>query len=82
MKNLTTTVLRGQAVGTKLKPHRHKDGSYVVSKTRYAKDYVRVTNEAELPDWVARGFSVRMSNLDVENHRSPSLIAPASIEET
>lgn len=80
MIKLLFTVKRGKAIGTILRPHVHSDGCYVVSMTRFEKDYVRVENESELVDWVARGYRVRMSNPGVPNHRSPSLIAPASIE--
>ena len=80
MNKLHCTVKRGKAIGTILQPHVHRDGCYVVSMTRFEKDYVRVANESELADWVSKGYRVRMSNLAVPNHRSPSLIAPASIE--
>lgn len=80
MKKLQATVKRGQSIGTILTPHRHSDGKYVVSMTRFENDYIRVASEAELPDWLAKGYRVRMSNPLVENHKSPSLIAPASIE--
>ena len=81
MKKLRATVKRGKAIGTILTPHRHSDGTYVVSMTRFEKDYIRVASEADLPDWIAKGYRVRMSNSSVPNHKSPSLIAPASIEE-
>lgn len=79
MKQLQATVKRGAAIGTILTPHRHSDGTYVVSMTRFEKDYIRVASEEELPAWLAKGYRVRMSNLSVANHKSPSLIAPASI---
>jgi hypothetical protein len=81
MKRLKAVVKRGEAKGTILTPHKHTDGTFVVSKTRFEKDYVRVTNEDDLPGWVAQGYGVRMSNLDVASHKSPSLISPTSIEE-
>jgi hypothetical protein len=71
---------RGVGVGAMLLPHRHADGCFVVSKTRFAKDYVRVPQEDDLWSWVERGYSVRMSNPAVVGCASPSLIAPASIE--
>lgn len=80
MKKLQVTVKRGKAIGTILRPHMHSDGMFVVSMTRFEKDYIRINSEAELPDWLAKGYRVRMSNPSVLNHRSPSLIAPASIE--
>lgn len=80
MKKIRYVVKRGLFVGTVLTPHLHQDNHYVVSFTRFAKDYHRVKDERELPNWVAKGFSVRMSNPAVKLHRSPSLITPGSIE--
>ncbi len=80
MKKIRFTVKRGRSVGAILSPHLHEDKHFVVSPTRFEKDYVRVKNEAELLDWIAKGYSVRMSNPDVKSHRSPSLISPGSIE--
>lgn len=80
MKKLQATVKRGKAIGTILKPHIHSDGMYVVSMTRFERDYIRVSSEVELSDWLAKGYRIRMSNPSVPNHKSPSLIAPASIE--
>ena len=81
MKKLHFKVKRGNAVGTILRPHVHADGCFVVSMTRFQKDYIRVGSGSDLSDWVAKGYRVRMSNVDVRNHRSPSLIAPNSIEQ-
>ena len=75
---LYATVTRGRNKGSKLFPHRHKDGSFVVSPTRFEKDYVRVTEEADLPGWLGRGFSLRMSNPS-EGVFASSLISPQSI---
>jgi hypothetical protein len=80
MQKIRYIVKRGLSVGTILTPHQHEDKNFVVSLTRFEKDYVRINNEAELIDWVAKGYSVRMSNPDVKSHRSPSLISPGSIE--
>lgn len=80
MKTIRYTVKRGRSVGTVLSPHLHGDKHFVVSLSRFKKDYVRVNNEADLLDWVAKGYSVRMSNPDAKSHRSPSLISPGSIE--
>ena len=79
---LQATVKRGKAIGTKLTPHKHNDGCYVVSRTRFEKDYIRVPSEADLPDWVAKGYRVRMSNPLVPEHKAASLIAPTSIAMT
>lgn len=80
MKKLRNTVKRGRAIGAMLTPHLHDDNHYVVSRTRFEKDYVRVKNEDELIEWVAKGYSVRMSNPNVKNHRAASLISPGAIE--
>jgi hypothetical protein len=77
--DLKFTVSRGKEVGVVLTPHRHEDGKYVASMTRFQVDYVRVETVRELRILAKQGFSIRMSNPDSENHRSPSLIAPASL---
>ncbi len=80
MKILKYVVARGRAAGTVLTPHVHDDGHFVVSLTRFEKDYIRVQSENGLLEWVAKGYSVRMSNPNVRTHRSPSLISPSSLE--
>ncbi len=80
MKKLFSVVNRGYSAGTLLTPHLYDDGCFIVSFTRFEKDYVRAKDERELPDWVAKGYSVRMSNPSAKAHRSPSLISPDSIE--
>lgn len=42
-------VSRGTKTGEFLFPHKHEDGTYVVSKTRFEDDYVRVGNDG-LPE--------------------------------
>lgn len=73
-------VQRGKAAGTVLYPHVHADGCYVVSPSRFEKDYVRVRSIDEVKEYLSRGYSLRMSNDDDPNHRSPSLISPDSIK--
>lgn len=80
MKKIRYTVKRGRSVGAILSPHLHEDKHFVVSPSRFEKDYVRVKSEAELLDWIAKGYGVRMSNPDIQSHRSPSLISPGSVE--
>ena len=46
-------VARGPKTGTLLYPHKPRDGSYVVSMTRFEKDYIKVANSADLLDWLA-----------------------------
>lgn len=76
--NLHAFVVRGQNAGTILYPHLHADGSYVVSKTRFEKDYVRVEDPAGLLSWLERGYRLRMSNRDL-GVAAPSLIHPKAI---
>ena len=80
MKTIRCTVKRGRYIGTVLSPHLHEDGHFVVSLSRFENDYVRVKNEADLIHWVAKGYSVRMSNPNVKSHRAPSLISAGSVE--
>ncbi len=74
---LIAYVSRGPNKGKPLVAHRHKDGKYVVSKTRFARDYIRVDSESNIAKYVAAGYSVRMSNRS--DGISPSLISPNSI---
>jgi hypothetical protein len=76
--NLHAFVARGAKAGTILYPHVHADGGYVVSMTRFEKDYVRVADPAELLSWLERGYRLRMSNLDL-GVPAPSLIHPKAI---
>ena len=73
------TVIRGSEPGVVLKPHKHEDGLYVASMSRFEKDYVRVASIRELRILAKHGFSIRMSNKDSKRHRSPSLISPESV---
>lgn len=81
MKKLSYKVKRGKAFGTVLRPHRHDDGHFVVSMTRFEKDYIRVRDESELHGWLSKGYRVRMSEPD-NPRRAASLIALASITVT
>lgn len=71
---LEARVSRGKNAGARLTPHRYPGGVCVVSKTRFEEDYIRVA-EQELRDWIAKGYSVRMSAPGIY----PRLIHPASI---
>lgn len=73
---LISQVSRGANKGVELTPHRHKDGMYVASMSRFKKDYVRVASIEELAILIAQGFKVRMSAQGI----APSLIAPQSIQ--
>lgn len=77
---LHAVVRRGKAAGTILFPHLHGDGCYVVSPSRFEKDYIRVRSIEEAKEHLRRGYSLRMSNPENPNHRAPSLIASASVK--
>ena len=66
---------RGKTQGQVYTPHRQNDGTYVVSKTRFAKDYVYVHTADEIIEHIKQGFSLRMSTGDV----APSLICAKRI---
>ena len=62
--HLHAFVSRGPKVGTILYPHKHRDGSYVVSMTRFEKDYIQVEDCNDLLGWLEKGYRLRMSNKD------------------
>lgn len=76
--DLHAFVSRGANAGTILYPHRHGDGAYVVSMTRFERDYIRVADPSELLGWLERGYRLRMSNPGA-GIPAPSLIEPRSI---
>lgn len=61
INSITYTCTRGLNAGKTLRPHRMKDGSYVVSTSRFAKDYQRVTTAEEIIAALRQGLSLRMS---------------------
>jgi hypothetical protein len=71
-------VSRGVNKGALLCPHKHEDGAYVVSMTRFERDYQRVWDPGELLDWIEKGYRLRMSN-PAAGVSAPSLIAPSAI---
>ena len=78
MKHLIEArISRGRNAGEVLVPHKHKDGTYVVSKTRFACDYIRVKDEQSIINALRSGLSLRMSGRDPAT--SPSLISPDSV---
>jgi hypothetical protein len=76
--DLYAVIARGKNKGLKLYPHRHEDEMYVVSPTRFARDYVRVPSKEGLAEWLSQGYGLRMSNSDA-GVSAPSLVRPASI---
>jgi hypothetical protein len=76
--NLHAFVARGPKTGTILYPHLHRDGNYVVSMTKFKKDYKFVDDSSELLGWLEKGFRLRMSN-KAGGIATPSLIKPEKI---
>lgn len=78
---ITARITRGKNAGKLLHPHLHKDGMYVVSKTRFEKDYIRLEYLHEIASHIAAGYSLRMSNQE-EGVLAASLINPTAISVT
>ena len=72
---LKARVARGKNLGKELYPHKYSDGTYVVSTSRFEKDYVHVNNLADVVTYLKKGYHLRMSN-PASGIRSPSLISP------
>lgn len=72
---LHAMVSRGPKAGTILRPHVHADGCHVVSPTRFEVDYIRLSADQPLEDYLRRGLKLRMSAPGI----APSLISPDSI---
>ena len=70
-------VSRGNNRGIRLTPHRFKDGTYHVLRTKGGTP-VRVKNEEDLQPYLDRGYLLRMSNKSEHHH--PSGITPDSIQ--
>ncbi|MGE5563621.1 MAG: hypothetical protein ACM3ZV_10000 [Bacillota bacterium] len=75
---LLAFVSRGPKKGTLLYPHKHEDGAYIVSMTRFERDYIRVPDAADLLGWLEKGYRLRMSN-PAAGVLAPSLIVPSAI---
>lgn len=74
---ITAQVSRGVHRGEMLYPHRYSNGGYVVSSSKFSRDYHFVYTLSDVRDAVHRGLSVRMSGDKV--CKSPRLISPISI---
>ena len=73
---LFATVSRGKNSGTRLVPHRFRDNRYRVQLGKEG-PYIPLTDDREIPSYLANGYSLLMSN-QAEN-QTPSLIRPQSI---
>ncbi len=71
---------RGEYKDEPLYPHKHKDGTYVASPSRFEVDYVYVDTEEELEALVRSGLGARMSSPGIK--QAASLITANNIEFT
>ena len=71
---------RGDHKGAPIYSHKHKDGTYVASPSRFEVDYVHVETEDELEALVRSGLGARMSSPDIK--QAASLITADNIEFT
>lgn len=74
---ITAVVSRGEHKGSILEPHPYPDGKYVVSKSKFKRDYVYVRLDQIRSKVLTEGLSLRMS--DPVTHKHPCLISPSSI---
>ncbi len=77
MSKLLAHKTRGEHKGLPLFPHKHQDGTYVASSSRFEVDYIHVNHEEELEALVRTGLAARMSNPDIP--QAPSLIVSKNI---
>lgn len=73
---ISAIVSRGPQKGEIVTPHRHEDGTYVVSPTRFEKDYIRVATLEDFAFQTRKGLKGRMSSPTV---KGPRLFSPKSI---
>lgn len=73
---VSARVARGPQKGKTLTPHLHEDGLYVLSPTRFSKDYIRVKSLDEFAEGLRKGLSGRMSS---NSAKGPRLVSPSSI---
>lgn len=78
---IMAVVQRGKNKGKRLYPHTHEDGSFVVSPTKFERDYIRLASAGDIEGHLHRGLRLRMSN-PAEGITAPSLIKPESISIT
>ena len=69
-------VARGKLKGEVVTPHRHAEGTYVVSPSRFERDYIRVPTLEDVAAHIRQGLKCRMSS---SRAKAPRLFAPASI---
>ncbi|GGB55111.1 hypothetical protein [Shewanella inventionis] len=80
MSKLIAYKSRGEYKGEPIYPHKHNDGRYVASPSRFEVDYVHVDTEEELEALVRSGLGARMSSPDIK--QAASLITADNIKFT
>ncbi|SIT03239.1 HNH endonuclease [Neptunomonas antarctica] len=66
--------------GKPLYPHKHKDGMYVASHSRFERDYVRIETLDQLQALVELGYGARMSNPELRPRVAASIIVSKNID--
>lgn len=72
------TIKSGKNAGVVCAPHKTKNGTYIVSHTRFKEDYVEVGSFEEIKNHLDKGFKVRMSG--ISQSTAPSLVSKDSLE--
>ncbi|MES9831143.1 MAG: hypothetical protein ABW139_02780 [Candidatus Thiodiazotropha sp. DIVDIV] len=80
MSRLIAYKSRGDHKGKPIYPHKHKDGTFVASPSRFDVDYIHVETEEELEALVRSGLGARMSSPEIK--QAASLIISEQIEFT
>ncbi|MGM0834042.1 MAG: hypothetical protein ACQEUK_14620 [Pseudomonadota bacterium] len=80
MSKLIAYKSRGDHKGKSIYPHKHKDGTFVASPSRFEVDYIHVETEEELEALVRSGLGARMSSPEIK--QAASLITSEKIEFT
>jgi len=78
MTKIIAVSKRGNNMGVVLTPHLYAGGFFVVTKGRHSSHARQeVFDEGDLPNWVAKGYGIRMSS-ETPKH-SPSTFMPESL---
>jgi hypothetical protein len=74
-------VKSGEYSGLEVYPHKNTigrfKGFYIATPDRFEKNYIPVKTEKELLEYIKKGYSIRMSNKNV--NRPSTLIIPKNI---
>ena len=73
---ITAKISRGPRKGETLVPYQNKAGQYIVSPTRFERDYLFASSIEEIIQHLKQGLKLRMAPT---SGGAPSLISPKSI---